>query len=54
MKNIYIMSGEEFILKQDKLCEIRDSRKEWNYKKLILENSKTDTVKKVINDSFMY
>ena len=54
MKNIYIMSGEEYILKQDKLKSIRSSREEWNYKKIILENSKADTVKKVITDSFMY
>lgn len=54
MKNIYIMSGEEFILKQDKLNELLDSKKDWNYEKIILENSKTDTIKKVISDSFMY
>ena len=54
MKNIYILSGEEYILKQDKLKSIRSSREEWNYKKIILENSKADTVKKVITDSFMY
>lgn len=54
MKNIYVMSGEEYVLKQDKLKTIMDSRKDWNYEKVILENSKPDTVKNVIADSFMY
>lgn len=54
MKNIYVMSGEEFVLKQDKLNEILSLKKEWNFEKLILENTKVDTVKEAIYNSFMY
>lgn len=54
MKKVYIMSGEELALKQDKIDLIRSNKKDWNYKKIILEDSRLETIKNTILESFMY
>lgn len=54
MKNIYIIAGEDIILKEDKIKNIVKDKEEWNYKKMIIENSRTDTMSTVLEESFMY
>lgn len=54
MKNIYIIAGEEFILKEDKIKEIRRERQDWNYKKIIVEDSKKEIPSSILQDAFMY
>lgn len=54
MKNIYIIAGEDIVLKEDKIKNIRKDKEEWNYKKIIIENSRADTVSSVLGESFMY
>lgn len=53
-KNVYIILGEEFILKEDKINSMRSTRLEWNYKKIILENSKKETLAKALNECFVF
>lgn len=54
MKRIYIMSGEDIVLKEDDIKEIRNSRSDWNYKKTIIDESNKDYINSIINDSYMY
>ena len=54
MKRIYVMSGEDIVLKEDDIKEIRNSRSDWNYKKTIIDESNKDYINSVINDSYMY
>ena len=52
MKRIYVMSGEDIVLKEDDIKEIRNSRSDWNYKKTIIDESNKDYINSVINDSY--
>lgn len=54
MKNIYILSGEEIVLKEDKIKEIRRNKEDWNYRKIILENTRKEEIESVLRDAFMY
>ena len=54
MKRIYVMSGEDIVLKEDDIKEIRNSRSDWNYKKTIIDESNKDYINSIINDSYMY
>lgn len=54
MNNIYILAGEEFLLKQEKIESIKKDRLEWNYKKLVLQNSKAESLNAISQEAFMY
>ena len=54
MKKIYVLSGEEIILKEDFIKDLLKDKKEWNYKKVVVDNNKKEGLGSIINDSFMY
>lgn len=54
MKKIYILSGEEIILKEDFIKDLLKDKKEWNYKKIVVDNNKKEAIGYIVNDSFMY
>lgn len=55
MNNIIIMSGEEIVLKQDKVNDIKKDKSDWNYKKVIIDVSKSSEIlKNYISDCFVY
>ena len=54
MKQIYIMSGEDIVLKDDEIKKIRDLKSDWNYRKIIIDESNKGYINDILNDSYMY
>lgn len=48
------MAGDEISQKEDKLRVLMRGKTEWNYKKIVMENSRAETISLVLEDSFMY
>lgn len=54
IKKIILMSGEEYALKEDKIKDIKNNNPEFNYKKIIVEKTNAELLKKYISDFFVY